>query len=158
MVPARPNATLKRHDIAGTVAVLFFLTLVHGVLAAQDESLSDQPGSTSQARQYVPPPAWKSVEVGDFYLRRKNYRGALSRYQEAAAIDPYYAPAYLGLGKCYEKMGLKQKALDSYKKYLDDLPSEKDALNAKGVQKAIERLERQLARRSKTAGAARAPH
>jgi hypothetical protein len=55
-------------------------------------------------------------------------------------------------------MGLKQKALDAYKKYLDDLPSEKDALNAKGVQKAIERLERQLARRAKTAGAAHAPH
>jgi tetratricopeptide (TPR) repeat protein len=158
MVHARPNGTLTRPDNGGTMGLLLCLTLVYGVVAAQDEPLPDQPGSTSQARQYVPPPAWKSVEVGDFYLRRKNYRGALSRYQEAAAVDPYYAPAYLGLGKCYEKMGLKQKALDAYKKYLDDLPSEKDALNAKGVQKAIERLERQLARRAKTAGAAHAPH
>jgi tetratricopeptide (TPR) repeat protein len=131
------------------VAVLLCLTFVSGVYAAQDESPLDQPAPASEAHQYVPPPAWKSVEVGDFYLRRKNYRGALSRYQEAAAIDPYYAPAYLGLGRCYDKMGLKQKALDAYEKYLDKLPSQKDALNAKDVQKAIARIEKELGKKSK---------
>jgi tetratricopeptide (TPR) repeat protein len=97
------------------------------------------------APNYITPPAWKSVEIGNFYFRRKSYRGALSRYQEAIRTDPGYAPAYLGLGKVYEKMGLKRKALEAYQRYLDELPSEKQADEAKDVHRAIERLQKELA-------------
>jgi tetratricopeptide (TPR) repeat protein len=93
---------------------------------------------------YVPPGAVKSVEIGNFYLRRKKYSGALSRFKEAVAEDSGYAPAYLGLGKVYEQIGLKQKALDAYRQYLDALPSQKDALEAKNVQRAVARLEREI--------------
>jgi tetratricopeptide (TPR) repeat protein len=95
-------------------------------------------------RRYYPPGAVKCVEIGNFYLRRGNYRGALSRFEEARDTDPYYAPAYLGLGKVYEKLGLKQKALDAYRKYLDALPSDRDAMQARGAQRAIARLEKAL--------------
>jgi tetratricopeptide (TPR) repeat protein len=94
--------------------------------------------------RYYPPGPRKSVEIGNFYLRKKDYRGALSRFQEARETDPNYAAAYLGLGKVYEKIGLKQKALDAYRKYLDALPSDKDALEAKDAQKAIARLQKEL--------------
>jgi len=97
-----------------------------------------------EERPYVTPPAWKSVEIGDFYLRRKKYRAALSRYQEAAKTDPYNPQAYLGMGRVYDRLGLKQKALENYRKYLDLLPSAKDAEEAREVQKAIVRLERQM--------------
>jgi tetratricopeptide (TPR) repeat protein len=97
-----------------------------------------------ETQRYQPPAAWKSVEIGDYYLRRKKYRGALGRYQEAVQTDPYYAPGYLGLGKVYDRLGLKQKALDAYRKYLDLLPSTKDAEEAKDVHRAIVRLERHL--------------
>lgn len=97
---------------------------------------------------YVPPGAVKSVEIGNFYLKRKKYRGALSRFQEAVTENSTYAPAYLGLGRVYEHMGLKLKALDAYQKYLDALPSEKDALDAKDVRRTMARLERDLNRRS----------
>lgn len=80
------------------------------------------------------------MEVGNFYLRRKDYKGALSRFEEAVQTDPNYAPAYLGLGKVYEKTGARQKALDAYQKYLDLLPSDKDAEDAKEVHRAIDRL------------------
>lgn len=106
---------------------------------------------------YVPQPAWKSVEVGDYYLKRKKYRAALSRYKEAVQVDPYYAPAYLGLGKVYDKIGLKQKALDGYRKYLDLLPSTKQAEEAKDVHKAIARLERKLKKSKSTPGAQPSP-
>jgi tetratricopeptide (TPR) repeat protein len=95
-------------------------------------------------KPYYPPAARKSVEIGDYYFRRKKYEAALSRYQEAATTDPHYPRAYLGLGRVYEKIGLKQKALASYQRYLDELPSTKDALEAKDVQKAITRLEKEL--------------
>lgn len=89
---------------------------------------------------FTPPGPAKSVEVGNFYLRRKDYKGALSRFEEAVQTDPNYAPAYLGLGKVYEKTGATQKALDAYQKYLDLLPSDKDAQDAKEVHRAMDRL------------------
>jgi tetratricopeptide (TPR) repeat protein len=97
-----------------------------------------------EVKPYKHPSARKSVEIGDFYFRRKRYRAALDRYQEAATTDPHYPRAYLGLGRVYEKIGFKQKALASYQRYLDELPSTKDALEAKDAQKAVARLEKQL--------------
>ena len=100
--------------------------------------------SYSTEKKYVPPGAMKSVEIGNFYLRRKKYNGAISRFQEAIQENSSYAPAYLGLGKAYENIGLKQKALEAYKKYLDALPSEKAALEAKDAQRAVARLEQEV--------------
>ncbi len=106
------------------------------------------PPPESDDWKYHPPGATKSVEIGNFYFRRKKYRAALSRYKEAITEDSTYAPGYLGLGRVYEKIGLKQKALDAYRKYLDALPSEKDAEDAKEVHRAIERLEKETGSRA----------
>jgi tetratricopeptide (TPR) repeat protein len=94
--------------------------------------------------KYSNPGPVKSVEIGNFYLRKGNLKGALSRFQEAIKTNPHYAPAFLGLGKVYEKMGQKQKALESYKRYLDALPSEKDAEEARAAQRAVERLQKEV--------------
>lgn len=93
---------------------------------------------------YTPPSAQKSVEIGNFYLRKKDYRGALSRFLEAVRTNPDYAPAYQGLGKTYEATGEKQQALEAYLKYLEELPSDSAAARAKDVHRAIARLKRQL--------------
>ncbi len=144
----------------GTIlAALLFSAFV---LASLPVTLLGQPivsdsGQTGNSFHYVPPSARQSVEIGNFYFHRKDYRGALSRYKEAARDDPYYAPAYLGLGKVYEKMGEKRKALAAYRKYLDTLPSEKQADEAKGAHKAIRRLERQLRKQQAHPHAAPAP-
>jgi tetratricopeptide (TPR) repeat protein len=104
---------------------------------------AEEPQET-ESKPYVPPPPWKSVEIGDYYLKRKSYRAALSRYKEAAKNDPYNAQSYLGMGRVYDRLGLRQKALDNYRKYLDLLPSTKEAAEARDVHEAIARLERQL--------------
>ena len=114
-------------------------------------------GRVEESFHYVPPPAWKSVEIGDFYFHRKDYRGALSRYQEAAKDEPDYAPAYLALGKVYEKLGKKPEALAAYRKYLDALPSEKQADEATGAHKAIRRLEQDLRKEHERSHAAPSP-
>jgi tetratricopeptide (TPR) repeat protein len=109
--------------------------------AAQQES----PDTADKEKSlYVPPGAAKDVEIGNYYLRKGSYRAALSRFKEAAEADPTYAAANLGLGKVYEKVGLKRKALDSYQKYLDSLPSEKDAEEATAVHRAMARLEKEV--------------
>jgi len=131
-----------RLALTAGVAVIFILCLAAPAAPAQQGQLPPEP--EEEAKPYVSPPAWKSVEIGDFYLMRKSFRAALSRYQEAVKTDPYYAQGYLGLGKVYDRLGLKQKALEAYRKYLALLPSAKDAEEAKEVHKAIARLERQL--------------
>jgi tetratricopeptide (TPR) repeat protein len=93
---------------------------------------------------YTTPGPAKCVEAGNVYLHKKNLKGALSRFQEAVKDDPHYAPAYLGLGKVYERMNEKQKALKAYQRYLDELPSALDAAEAKDAKRAIERLQKDL--------------
>lgn len=127
-----------------TAGVTLILVLCLAAPAAHAQQGPPAPEPEEEAKPYVNPPAWKSVEIGDFYLKRKRFRAALSRYQEAVKTDPYYAQGYLGLGKVYDRLGLRQKALDAYRKYLDLLPSAKDAEEAKEVHKAITRLERRL--------------
>src|SRR5579863_7663652 len=100
-----------------------------------------QPKAASGLRE-APPAPWKSVEIGNYYLRRKNYRAALSRFQEAVTTDPDYAEGYRGLGRVYEKTGNRRKALAAYQKYLDLLPSDRDAENAKQVHRAMARLKK----------------
>lgn len=102
------------------------------------------PDASLRDWKYTPPSAAKSVEIGNFYLRKKDYRGALSRFKEALRTDPGYAPAYLGLGKVYDKTGRKEEALEDYIKYLNGLPSDSAAAHAKGAKKAIAQLKRQL--------------
>jgi len=123
-----------------TIVSLAFLRTLPA--RAQDEGPAPDPSEAP--KPYVPPSAAKSVEIGDYYLKTKKYNAALSRFQEAVKSDPDYAPAYLGLGKVYEKIGLRQKALAAYQKYLDALPSAKDAEDAKQVHLAMARLERGL--------------
>ena len=114
-----------------------------GMLPGQDKR-PPEPENEEPEHRHRPQPAWKSVEIGDYYVRRKAYRAALSRYQEALQVDPYYPQTYLGLGRVYDRLGLRQKALENYNKYLDLLPSAKDAEEARAVHKAIARLKRKL--------------
>lgn len=93
---------------------------------------------------YNSPGPAKCVEIGNVYLHKGNLKGALSRFQEAVADNPHYAPAYLGLGKVYERMKDKPKALESYKRYLDELPYANDAKLAADAQRAVARLQKEV--------------
>ena len=137
-----------------------FLLLNLGLLSKAgfgtgQEQRQQKPEPTAEPEEgklqpYIPPSAAKSVEIANFYFRTKKYNAALGRYEEAVTTDPYYAAGYLGLGKTYEKLGLKHKALAAYQKYLDLLPSEKQAEEAKSVHQAIERLEKTLGMKTPT--------
>jgi tetratricopeptide (TPR) repeat protein len=135
-----------RHLPSLLLAAILGLGQAALALPPQDKELP--PRVAEESEPYKPPAAWKSVEIGDFYLRKKDYPGALSRYQEAVKTDPHYPGGYLGMGRVYEKLGFKEKALEAYRKYLDLLPSAKEALDAKDVQRAVARLEKELASKS----------
>jgi tetratricopeptide (TPR) repeat protein len=136
---ALPDVSCRPAIVASLVLAFLVLWLPVAISAAQRAPAGKSPPESTDSVYVNQGPA-KSTEIGNFYFKRKNYKAAISRFQEAADTDPNYAPAYLGLGKAYEKLGQTQKALESYRKYLDMLPSDKDAENAKDVQRALMRL------------------
>src|SRR5208283_1171069 len=84
-----------------------------------------------------PHKAAKCIEVGDYYYKQGNYRGAISRYQEALEWKPKDAEATYKLGEVQEKTGDLNSALANYQAYLKLLP--KGPL-AEKAQKGVDRL------------------
>ena len=84
-----------------------------------------------------PHKALKDIEVGDFYLKRKNYRAALDRYQEALIWKPNDAIANFRMAQCFEKLDQPEQARTHYEEYLRILPH--GPLSAE-AQKGLEKL------------------
>jgi len=133
-----------RRTVRATLVPFFVLGTSLAIVHAQQQSAKPGAPKDDPVRVLPSDSASKSVEIGDFYLRRKKYQAALSRFQEALKTDPHYAPAYRELGRVYEKMGQWKKSLDAYQKYLDELPSAKDAREAKEIHKAIDRMQKDI--------------
>lgn len=100
-------------------------------LTAPKDDTKDHPTSTvsgtadSEVQEFHPwdpHRALKDIEVGDFYLKRKNYRAAIDRYQEALLYKPGDAVANLRMGQCYEKLDQPEDAAKRYEEYLKILP------------------------------------
>ena len=81
--------------------------------------------------------AAKDNEVGLFYFKRKNYRAALNRFQEALEFKPNDAETNFRLAECYEKLDEPDQAAKHYQEYLKILPQ--GAL-APDAHKALEKL------------------
>ena len=109
------------------------------VAAAEADALS--PGGISELHSWDPHKAAKSVEVGDFYFRRKNYHAAEDRYREALRYKDNDAIATIRLAVCLEKLGIWDDARAEYESYLKILPHGPQAAEA---QKAIDRLKAQM--------------
>ncbi len=108
---------------------------------AEAEMLSGRSGIT-EFHTWDPHKAAKSIEVGDFYFKRKNYRAAEERYREALRYKDNDAVATFRLAVCLEKLGILDDARLEYESYLKILPHGPEAEQA---QKAIDRLKAQTA-------------
>ncbi len=71
---------------------------------------------------YDPHRAEKDVEVGNYYLKQKNYRAALDRFHDALLYKPNDAEALYGLAVTQERLNLSDQAYKSYSKYVEVLP------------------------------------
>ena len=107
---------------------------------AEDEAglyEGDEIGGVQEFKPWNPHKADKDVEVGDFYFKRKNYRAALDRYQEALYYKDNDAAATFKLAVCQEKLGNADDARNAYEKYLKILP---DGPFAQEAHRGLERL------------------
>ena len=61
--------------------------------------------SVTEMRPWDPHKAMKDVEIGSFYFKQDNYRGALSRFCEALQYKPNDAVATFRVAESLEKLG-----------------------------------------------------
>jgi tetratricopeptide (TPR) repeat protein len=109
-------------------------------VAEADAGTSGGSTGISEFHVWDPHKAAKSVEVGDFYFKRKNYKAAEERYREALGYKENDAVATIRLAICLEKLNLPDDARQEYESYLKILPRGPES---EQVQKAIDRLKTQ---------------
>lgn len=73
-------------------------------------------------KELNPALAKENLEIGNFYYKRKNYKAAIHRYQEALEYQPDLIKAFEALARAYEKNDEIDKAIDTYKDFLDKYP------------------------------------
>lgn len=98
---------------------------------------AEMSGGVTEFHQWDPHKAAKSVEVGDFYFKRKNYKAAEDRYREALMYKDNDAIATFRLAVCLDKMERPGEAILEYESYLKILPNGPESEPA---HKAITRL------------------
>ena len=98
---------------------------------AKSHPEADLGGDTDEFTPYNPMKAMKDVEVGDFYMKRENYKAAISRYREALEWKPRDAEATFRLAEALSRTGDAAGAKETYEAYLKILPHGPYAKKAK---------------------------
>ncbi len=109
----------------------------HPFSDTSDSDVGDASTDSLSFHPWDPHKAAKDVEVGDFYFKRKNYRAAIARYQDALLWKDNDADANFRLGQAFEKTNEFRQAVAHYQNYLKILPHGPDAAEA---QKALDKL------------------
>ena len=83
--------------------------------------------------------AERNVNIGNYYLKQKNYAAAIQRFLEAIDYKSDLIKAYEGLAQAYEKNGEIHKAIDAYKGFLEKNP---DSPKASEFRTKVAKLEK----------------
>ena len=105
---------------------------------AENKRDADAASDVTELKHYDPHQAEKDIEVGEYYLKRKNYKGAIHRFRSALENKPNYALAIIRLAQALEPAGEVEEARALYQRYLKMLP---DGEFAPEARKALERLQ-----------------
>lgn len=92
----------------------------------------------TEMHTWNPHKAQKDVEVGEFYMKRKNYRAAEDRFREALIYKPGDAVATYRLAEVLDAQGHSEEAVKNYEQYLKIPSNGKFTTETK---KALARLE-----------------
>lgn len=75
-----------------------------------------------------PTPEKAYYNLGDLYLRDKNYDLAIMHFQKAVEKKPRFAMGYRGMGYAYAEMGKQDLALEHFKKAIENDPRDVPSL------------------------------
>ena len=101
------------------------------------EDMTDMTGDVQEMHPWNPYRAAKDDEVGDYYFKTGNYKGALARFQDALVYKDNDAVANFKIAECYQKLGQPEEAIPHYQAYLKILP---DGPFSKQAKKALKKL------------------
>lgn len=92
---------------------------------------------TLKAREYGfnPLQATQEIKIGLYYMKKKSYKAASRRFEEATKWDPGNAEAYFHLGEAKEKLKDAAGAKQAFAKFLELAP---DGKLAPSVKKKLE--------------------
>jgi len=87
-------------------------------------------------RQKLPEPtrqesAENDENIGAYYLDKKNWRAALSRFESAHVLDPENPDVYWGLAEAQRQLGDYSSAKANYQKVMEYDPDSKHSKEAK---------------------------
>ena len=80
----------------------------------------------------------ENLDIGQFYIDRKNWRAAQGRFQDALLLDGENADAVWGLAEAERHLNLYDKAAEHYKLFLSYDP---DGPHGKAARKALDEVE-----------------
>lgn len=111
--------------------------------APQDKPKFPKPTPDNATQNAPDQPTWdplraeKDMQVGEYYMHKGDLDAAMDRFEDAALAKPGYALPYRYLGEAQEKKGMRKRAIQSYKRYLDLYPKAEDKDK---IQKKIDKL------------------
>ena len=104
---------------------------------AEEDPPEEDSSLSVDSYSFNPLQSKKSVDIGNEYAKKHNFRAAAGRYREATKWNDGNSEAWLRLGEAEEKMKNPQAAKEAYSKYLE-LAS--DAKNAAEIRKRLDKL------------------
>jgi tetratricopeptide (TPR) repeat protein len=104
---------------------------------AEEDPPEEDTSLSVDSYSFNPLQSKKSVDIGNEYAKKHNFRAAAGRYKEATRWNDGNSEAWLRLGEAEEKLKDAQGARTAYAKYLE-LAS--DAKNAAEIRKKLEKL------------------
>lgn len=105
------------------------------VLPGPDDDVTGKKGR----KQAAAPPehretAQEDIQVGSFYLEKKNWRAALSRFESALVLDPENPDVFWGLAEAERHLGKLAEARGHYRTVMEYDP---DSRHGKEARKAL---------------------
>jgi tetratricopeptide (TPR) repeat protein len=117
-----------------------------------DKPKPPKPNADNPTQNAPDQPTWdplraeKDMQVGQYYMHKGDVDAAIDRFEDATLAKPGYALPFRYLGEAQEKRGMKKKAIQSYKRYLDLYPKAEDKDK---IQKKIDKLYKEVEKEKK---------
>ncbi len=126
--------------LAGTVSAFAQTGARRPVLIRDTDKAEGKDEEKAAAEKpFNPLEADKSLKVGNFYFKNKNYAAAIQRYMEALEYQPNHFDAYEALARAYEKQGSRDKAIRVYRDFLEKYP---ESSKAKSFREKLAKMEK----------------
>jgi tetratricopeptide (TPR) repeat protein len=125
--------------IVTRAVVVLILALSAFAQKPAPEDPPEEDTSLKVEKEYAlnPVQAEKEFKIGLFYAKKKSWRAAANRFDEAAKWNPGYADAYYKRAEMLEKLGDKAKVREAWEQFLEAAPEDKRAAEVQAKLKSL---------------------